>query len=498
VAAGERADHTLTLAQHTLAYGLSGFIVPLVGLVTLPIYSRIFSPAEYGLLELGIVLTSIGLVLANGGLSAAAQRQVYEYSPGQAAERRSVIFTALVATLVLGLVVAGVLTLLRGTFAERLLEREGEETLVAVVAATIPAITIATYFREIMRLGFRTGAYLVSSVLTAFLTGALGVFAVVVLDFDVEGVFLGTLAANLVALGYGAAAVRGDIAGRFSRGELRALLAYGLPLVPAAITAWVLLLVDRVILRRLEDLDAVGQYAIASRLSGVLALGMTAFILALGPYLLSVYAESPEQEKAVRGRTLTYLAFVLGLGALALTLFSKDITDLIAPDYGEAHEAVGPLAFGAIGYGAAAILLTGISLARRTLYVALLSTIAGAANIGLNLALIPPLGIAGAGLASAGGYGLLAVLYYWAAQRVYPTPFEPRRVLTIVALAVTAALAALVPIGGAPGVALHVLVIAGFVGAVVAAGAMRSAEFRELGRFMRGMIPALPRYASRS
>jgi O-antigen/teichoic acid export membrane protein len=498
VAAGERVDHTSTLAQHTLAYGLSGFIVPLVGLVTLPIYSRVFSPDEYGLLELGIVVTSIGLVLADAGLSAAAQRHFYEYRPEQEAERRSVVFTALAATFALGLLVAAIVILLSDTVADRLLERPSEDELVAVVGTTIPAITIATYLREIMRLGFRTGAYLVSSALTAILTGALGVFAVVVLDLGVEGVFLGTLAASLVAAAYGAFAIRGDLAGRFSRGELAALLAYGLPLVPAAVTSWALLLLDRVILRRLEDLDAVGQYAIASRLSGVLALGMTAFILALGPYLLSVYAEAPEQEKAVRGRTLTYLAFVLGLGALALTLFAEDLIDLIAPDYDEAHEAVGPLAFGAIGYGAASILLTGISLARRTMYVALLSTFAGAANVALNFALIPLLGIAGAGLASAAGYGLLAVLYYWAAQRVYPTPFEPRRVLTIVALAVAAAFVVFVPLDGAAAVAVDVLALGGFVGAVVAVGAMRRPEFRELGRFIRGMIPALPRYASRS
>ena len=105
----------------------------------------------------------------------------------------------------------------------------------------------------------------------------------------------------MVAGAYGAVAIRSDLAGRFSRRELRALLAFGLPLVPAAVSSWALLLVDRVILRRLEDLDAVGQYAIASRLSGILVLGMTAFVLALGPYLLSVYSEQPDQEKLVAG-----------------------------------------------------------------------------------------------------------------------------------------------------------------------------------------------------
>jgi O-antigen/teichoic acid export membrane protein len=489
VPASERADHTSTLARHTLAYGVSGFIVPLVGVVTLPIYSRVFSPAEYGLLELALVLTGIALVAADAGLSAAAQREFYEYGAEQAAERRNVLLTALVATLALALTTAAILTLLRDTVADHLFERPDEDMLVAVVAATIPALTLATYLREVMRLGFRTGQYLVSSALAAVLTGALGVFAVVVLDLDVEGVFLGTLVANVVAVAYGAIAIRSDLAGRFSRRELRSLLAFGLPLVPAAVSTWALLLVDRLILRRLEDLDAVGQYAIANRLSGILVLGMTGFVLALGPYLLSVYSEQPDQEKLVRGRTLTYLAFALGLGALVLTLFADELTHLFAPDYDEAADAVGPLAFGAIGYGAAAVLLTGIGLAKRTIYVAVLASIAALVNVALNLALIPPFGIVGAALASAGGYGVLALLYYWAAQRVYPTPFEPRRVLTILALAIAASLAAALPVDGVAAIAVKLAAIAAFLGAVLGSRAIGRDELRELSRFARAMIP---------
>ena len=490
---GERPDHTSTLARHTLAYGVSGFVVPLVGVVTLPIYSRVFSPAEYGLLELGFVLTGIALVAADAGLSAAAQREFYEYRTEQAAERRNVVFTALAATLALALATAAVLVVFREPVADRLLGRPGEDALVAVVAATIPALTLATYLREVMRLGFRTGQYLVSAALAAVLTGALGVLAVVVLDLDVEGVFLGTLVANVVAVLYGAIAIRSDLRGRFTRRELRTLLAFGLPLVPAAVSAWALLLVDRLILRRLEDLDAVGQYAIASRLSGILVLGMTGFVLALGPYLLSVYSEQPDQEKLVRGRTLTYLAFALGLGALVLTLFAEELTHLFAPDYDEAPDAVGPLAFGAIGFGASAVLLTGIGLAKRTIYVAGLATVAALANIALNFALIPPFGIVGAALASAGGYGLLALLYYWAAQRVYPTPFEPGKVLVIVALAIAASFAAALPVEGVASVAVKLAAIAAFLGAVVVSRAIGVDELRELSRFGRAMIPGARR-----
>ena len=215
---------------------------------------------------------------------------------------------------------------------------------------------------------------------------------------------------------------------------------------------------------------------------------MSGFVLALVPYLLSVFADRPDQERFVRGRTLTYLTFVLGLGAVALTLFAEELVAVLAPGYDDAPSAVGPLAFGVIGYGASAVLITGIALARRTLYVGFLATLAGVANIVLNLALIPPFGIVGAAVATAGGYAVLAALYYWAAQRVYPTPFEPVKVLTILALAVAASFAAAIPVDG--------LVAARQSGG---AGRLRRRSrrqrrdrprrVRELARFAREMLP---------
>ena len=487
--AEERADHTATLAQHTLAYGLSGIVIPLVGVVTLPVYARVLSPSEFGLFELGMVLTSVALVLADAGLSQAAQRHFYEYRPEQATERRNVLFTALVGTLASGLLVGAAVALLRDTLtADWALDAPGEDDVIAIVAVTTPAMILAIYLREIMRLRFRTAQYLISSTLTATVSGALGILAVTVFDLDVEGIFLALLAANVVAALYGAFAVHSELAGRFSGNELKALLVFGLPLVPAAVSHWVLLLADRVILRHLEDLDAVGQYAIAGRISGVLVIGMTGFVLALGPYLLSVFADRPDQERFVRGRTLTYLTFALSLGAVALTLFAEELVALIAPGYDEAPSAVGPLAFGAIGYGAASVLITGIALARRTLYVAFLATLAGVVNIALNFALIPPFGILGAGLASAGGYAALALLYYWAAQRVYPTPFEPTRVLTILALAIGFSFAAALPVDGVAAIGVKLVALVAFVVAVVVSGAIGRAELRELARFGRTMI----------
>jgi O-antigen/teichoic acid export membrane protein len=97
------------------------------------------------------------------------------------------------------------------------------------------------------------------------------------------------------------------------------MLRYGLPLVRAAFAAWALSLADRIILSRLGSLGQVGQYAIANRLASLLLLGLTAFLFALTPFLLSISSENPAQEKAARARALTYLTFILTLTGLVLT-----------------------------------------------------------------------------------------------------------------------------------------------------------------------------------
>ena len=91
-------SHIVTLAKHTIVYGLSGVLLQAVGIVTLPIFARAFTQAEYGKLELGLVLSSVALTVVDLGFASAAQRSFYDYSDSDAEQRRRVLFTAIVAT----------------------------------------------------------------------------------------------------------------------------------------------------------------------------------------------------------------------------------------------------------------------------------------------------------------------------------------------------------------------------------------------------------------
>ena len=482
-------DHA-PLARQTLAYGLSGLVVPIVGLISLPIFARVLTRGQYGILELGTTMTTVALAITDAGLTAAALRGFYDYRSSEDEDRRSVMLTGFASTTALALTLAAAMILVRAQISEWIFGRSNEGAVVVLIAASIPALNALRYANEVMRVRLQAFHYLATTLIVATVTTGLSVVGLLALGWRVKGIFAAILIANLIAAVYGTVVVRGSLAGRFSRSKLRRMLAYGLPLVPAALAAWALALVDRIILSRLGSLGQVGEYAIANRLASLLIIALTAFLLALTPFLLATFAEDPAQEKAARARTLTYLTFVLSLAGLVLTLFAKEIIEIAAPRFGDAYKAVGPLMLGSVGYGIVSLLTTGIAIARKTGVQAVLALIAAVINIGLNFALIPPFGIVGAAVATTAGYAFMAGSYYWASQRLYPTPYEPEKVLATLLLASAFGAIGLVPIDPLGlAIAIKVLAIAMFVAGVRLTGTMTGAEFAELRRFVRGMIP---------
>jgi O-antigen/teichoic acid export membrane protein len=483
---------TAPLARQTLAYGLSGLLVPLVGMITLPIFARTFTQAQYGTLELATAATTVALAITDAGLTAAALRGFYDYRDQEERERRTVLTTGFYATTVLAVLLAIALVLLRRPVSQLIFGSSGEQTVVVLVALSIPAANTWRYVSEVMRVRMKAFQYLAMVVIATVVTTVLILVGLLALGWRVNGALLAGVIGNWAAAAYGIVVVVASISGRFSRVQLKRMLAYGLPLVPAVLAAWALALIDRIILARLGSVAQVGQYAVANRLASLLLIGLTAFLFALTPFLLATYSEDPEQEKAARARTLTYLTFILSLSGLVLTLFAWEIITVVAPDFIEAYKAVGPLMLGAIGYGLVSLLTTGFSIARKTGRLAALTVFAAGVNIGLNFVLIPPYGIIGAAFATTIGYGVLAASYYWAAQRVYWTPYEWKKVLSMLALASALGVIGVLPLGPeAVAIPVKLLAVAAFLGGVWLSGSIRGAELTELRRFAHGMLPTV-------
>jgi O-antigen/teichoic acid export membrane protein len=471
--------HLALLGKQTLIYGLSAAALQAVGLVTLPVYARTFSPAEYGVLEIATVGMSALLVLADLGMASASQRSYYDYAEDHVTERRAVLATALLVALTAATLLGALLIAFRVQVSEWLFDGQRYTTLLVLVAVTLPTAIVGTFFREVMRLRLRPWQFTISATLAALVTAVVGVVLVVWADSGIDGVMIGVLTGHAVAVVFGLVVTARHIGVRLSRAELHVMLRFGLPIIPAAAALWGLSFLDRLMLGRLADLNDVGQYAVGGRYAFVVMFVVTAFGLAYSPFILSLYSEDRDTERHVRARTLTYLAIALTSLSVLLALFAREITTVIAPGYDEAYQVAGVLCIGVTVFGLSSITMTGISFARRSGYFAIYSAIALVANVVLNFALIPPLGGIGAGLATACAYVVLTALYYWKAQQLYPTPYEPRKAVVVLALGM-----AVVPLGWLPlgwgFVAVKLAALALFAGALFAARVVDEVEIVEI------------------
>jgi O-antigen/teichoic acid export membrane protein len=210
---------------------------------------------------------------------------------------------------------------------------------------------------------------------------------------------------------------------------------FGVPLVPAALALIAVNFGDRFLLQAFSGLEEVGLYEIGVRIASAMVLLLTAFRMAWPAFAYSI--EDDEEAKRTYAFVLTYLVVISSWLALGLGLLSPWLVRLLTtPDFYEGSRVVAPLAFGGAAYAAYIVMAIGVGRAKRTQFNWVIAGAAAVVNIGLNLILIPAYGMMGAALATVAAYVAMFLLMSWYAQRVFPTPYQWRRVATAVAAAV--------------------------------------------------------------
>jgi O-antigen/teichoic acid export membrane protein len=459
-------ERFLQLGRHTIVYGLAGTALQLVGIVTVPIFTRVFNSSQYGVLETTIAAYSALLVLADLGITSSAQRSYFDYDAQQERERRSALSTGLSSSMALALLWAGVALIFAVPIARWQFGNAGDAHLIRIAAAGIPVAILCNFLRETVRLKLKPWAYTISMAGGAIIGTGFALIYVLGFHGGIAGLLWGMLVGNAFSCLVSFSVLQGSLIGPFSTPELWRMLKFGLPLIPTSIALWGVSLVDRSLLTKLGSgsehakLAATGEYALANRFSSLMMFVVTAFLLAYGPFQLTNWQEDPELEKRVRARMLPYFTILLTGLAVVLSLFAREVAQAVSPNYPTAYEAVGLLSMSVAAFGVSNIALAGIVLTRRTGYIAIYTGAALALNVVLNVILIPPWGMMGSAFATLAAYVLLAALYYWRGQILYPTPYVLRKTLVVLVSGELATLVGLVrfaDLGVAVGVKLATL-----------------------------------------
>jgi O-antigen/teichoic acid export membrane protein len=432
------------LSKDVLVYGAGDFANKALGFISVPIYTRIFVPDEYAALALAATLSALisGLLILGGDTALAR----FWFEDESAEAHRRLVTTWIGFLAIWGLAVALVLAPVVPAFVRFSSITDvggtidnGRYVLFWVALAILPIALVSRMLAQILRNEFRALAYAATSVAIGATGLPIGLLAVTQADLGVTGIFIGILTGESIALLARLWLTRASLRGRFDGVLLRRLLRFALPLVPVTLSFWVFTASDRVVLGKLGSLEELGYYSLALSIASIFALATGAVGQAWMPRAIRLYETDKPRAARVIGASLTYYVFVLGLAAVLISAFAPEIIRIVASStYAKAATVLPLLVVGSVAYGTNILTASGMTLTHRTGPLALASGIAAVVNVAFALALVPPLGMIGAALASVLGYVVLTGLYLWISQRLWPMVLEVRRLVTIVvALGVT-------------------------------------------------------------
>ena len=414
-------------------YGFGELLLRATALITLPIYTRIFSPADYGILS--YVLTIINLMSAVLALGCNSAYSLYFFEAKTLEEKQIVTSTSLWFIAIWTAAVTLAFLPFAGSISRWSFRTDDYGMLFGLAFLTVPLMLFNSMCGQVLRNQFKARLFTLLNVATAFMTVAFGLYGVLVLKKGLIGVVGGGLLAAGLVLPVRLWTVRDMLRVTYSAEMLKRLLAYGVPLVPMTVAYWVFEVSDRIILGKLSTLEQLGLYAVANTLTSGLAFVNGALGQAWSPHALRMRTDQPDVAPKFFGQVLTYILVSFGILCVGLTVFAHEVLFLLSsPGFYPAALAIGPLALGFVAYASTQVTALGLSLAKKTSYFALFSWLAALLNIGLNIIFVPKWGMMAASWSTAASYIFLTVAYMLAAQRYWPVSYEKYRATTVALL----------------------------------------------------------------
>jgi O-antigen/teichoic acid export membrane protein len=426
---GSQISH---LARHSVIYGLGGLVSRFVALLLLPLYTRYLTPADYGAVETLVALAAILATILRLGIASAFFR--FYFDSTDAAHRLRVVRTSFWFTMTMATIglVAGLA--FAGQISQWLFDTEDRATLVRTAFVLLWAQMNFEQITALFRVEERAVAFTTATLANLVITVTATILFVVAFDWGATGVvagnFTGTLAVYAALLVY-----RHEQLGlTLDRPLLRQMNRFGLPLVPSMLALWVLNFGDRFFILRLADTSDVGVYSIGARIASAMVLLLTAFRAAWPAFAFSI--EDDDHARRAYSFVLTYLLYVASWAALALGLLAPWLVRwLTTPAFYGASDVVALLSFGAVAFGGFIVVSIVLGRTKRTQFNWVVTGSAAIVSITLNLLLIPPYGIVGAGIANLCAFTTMFLGITWWSQRVFWVPYQWRRVVTAIGVA---------------------------------------------------------------
>ncbi|MBC1457748.1 oligosaccharide flippase family protein [Listeria newyorkensis] len=380
------------LFQNTILFSIGSMGSKFISLLLVVVFTHYLNPQEYGKVELISIMINLCLPFVSLSIYDAVLRFVMKGNEHNG------------SVLLNGLAVCGLVGLLflAGSAVGILFFELDVSTL--VIAAIIFAQSINLVFAQYARGTGRIKLYVINGLLTAILIFTIVSFLLSHIHMGIMGYFIGMVVAftisNVVFFCFSGNVVEVLAKAPWDGALMKRMLLYSLPLIPNTLMFWVMNASDRLLIQTFLGLTANGYYAVANKIPVLLNTLSSIFIQA---WQLSAIEESEQEDRNhFYSSVFNALAsFMIIISAIILCFLKWGFGVALGSDFFEAWKFVPIQLFAIIFAGLSAFIGVIYAVQMRTNQVFITSFIGATLNVGLNLWLIPKIGLYGVAFATA-------------------------------------------------------------------------------------------------
>ena len=400
-----------SLVGDFMTYAINGIAIRVIGILALPIITRVFTVQEYGAVDtiqsmIALLPSIIGL-----GYDIAIMKQLI--TEGKPEEQRNATFTLTVFLSLWGALIIGIGIIFSKQLS--LLLFGTEEYSLSIVFALL-SICSAMFFglaQQLLRVEFRLKAYTVLSSTQALAQYGLIIIFIAFLHQGVLGYFIACVIVNFLWSLIAVFCTRRFFRGHFESHVLVSLLKLGVPVMISSLAYWVITSSDRILLTQLSSLTQTGYYSMAINVVAVLTLFVTTFSKAWTPRAFQAYADDEESYMPTTHAMHPHVAVLITSVALFNIILAKPIILIFSTEaYLAAAPIVVPLAFAGVFQCLSQFSCMGIYFKDRTRDIAIASWAAAVFNVVANVVLIPFFGAIAAGVITMTSYLFIYLFYH--------------------------------------------------------------------------------------
>ncbi len=413
-----------SLLKHMLVVGGGAMLNLLVGLITLPLITRLVDPEQYGQMSMFTTYSSIASLVLTFGLDQALVRFYYR-NEEKIYKRRLLTrcwFYPFIFTLALSIPCAAVFLFLNRT--------SGSEIFIITVLflLNVYVLLINRYAMLVLRLEKKSKMYSAATVAHK----ALYVLIIIAwVPFEKLHHFRIMAIASVVS--YGITTLLAILNCRrswlpyFSENESEEkyfnLVKYGFPLMISSGVYLFFQAIDRISLQFFSSYAEIGIYSSAASLMSIIAIVRTSFTTVWMPATVERYERDPEDKTFYQNgnRYITVLMFAIGF---TLILCKDLIVLFLGEAYREASVLLPFLLFQPIMYTISETTVVGVYFKKKSYAHVIIASIACIVNLIGNFILIPIIGPKGAAISTGVSYIVFFTLRTWFSNRYYYVDYK--------------------------------------------------------------------------